>query len=553
MINQAGANYLISKEHRSEFKAAFPNSMAIAYPAYHRILKQKGYRDANLSLLTMSKRLRKHGLNLSWDDDDIKTWCEAKSSAMNSAIKTAVDEEMSLSRCKAELDKFDIDMPEPQIDSIYEPVFARLSCPKWWRRQVRKLQARELDQLSRDLKIVNRKDQIYISNEVLNRKRQQNTRNRKLLEAMVAENGEGQQYTLAELSDLSTSKPSNRRNELMVRLDGFQQYADKKGHVAMFYTVTCPSRFHVFSGFQENKKYKGEGVRSAQKYLSGVWSRVRAKFGRDGVRCYGFRVAEPHHDGCPHWHYLLWFESEQQAGKATAILRYYALQDSGDELGAKKYRFDKEKIDRSKGSAVAYIAKYISKNIDGYGVDADLYGHDAKQSAERICAWASCYGIRQFQQIGGASVTVWRELRRIRYGNGGERLGGLVEAAQANDWALYTELMGGGFVGREDQPVRAAYWLEYDPETGEDMSKPFTEYGDISKGKLFGVRCDGVHHLTREYVWEVKRWDSESKESSEQDDYLHQQYMGKVRVHDDIRRFKFWGFGGQSPTLEFYQ
>tara|TARA_R110001583_G_scaffold138880_1_gene290616 strand:- start:44728 stop:45072 length:345 start_codon:yes stop_codon:yes gene_type:complete len=92
-----------------------------------------------------------------------------------------------------------------------------------------------------------------------------------------------------------------------------------------------------------------------------------------------------------------------------AIISKYALQEDGNERGAKKHRFDMTSIDPEKGSAAGYIAKYISKNIDN-----DLYRNDAKPAASKIDAWSSLWGIRQFQQIGGPSVTVWRELRRLQ-------------------------------------------------------------------------------------------------------------------------------------------
>jgi hypothetical protein len=121
----------------------------------------------------------------------------------------------------------------------------------------------------------------------------------------------------------------------------------------------------------ENKRYDGTLPGQAQKYLTKVWSRIRAKLARQGIQPYGFRIAEPNHDGTPHWHLLVFVAPEHLADLQATIWKY-ALQDSPDKPGALKHRVDFKLIDAGKGTAAGYIAKYVAKNIDGYKLDSDL-------------------------------------------------------------------------------------------------------------------------------------------------------------------------------------
>ncbi len=130
---------------------------------------------------------------------------------------------------------------------------------------------------------------------------------------------------------------------------------------------------------------------------------ARAKLAREELGVYGIRVVEPHHDGTPHWHLLLFMQPGAEP-RVTGILREYAEAESPEELfdrwGYKTTaRFDVEKIDYSRGTAAGYVAKYISKNINGEqfardsveGDNLDHYGHDLSESAPRIEAWAATW------------------------------------------------------------------------------------------------------------------------------------------------------------------
>ena len=111
----------------------------------------------------------------------------------------------------------------------------------------------------------------------------------------------------------------------------------------------------------KNARYGGATPRDAQQWLCAMWARARAKLARLGVTMYGFRVAEPHHDGCPHWHALIWFKDQGAADQAAQVVRDYWLSDDGHERGAAQNRVNVKAMQA--GGAAGYIAKYIAKNV----------------------------------------------------------------------------------------------------------------------------------------------------------------------------------------------
>lgn len=320
-----------------------------------------------------------------------------------------------------------------------EQMLNRFCDAAWWRRALRK-RFRSVELAAIQAGQVHAKAGKYVSAKAMHRYARDKRRIAELLASLVAVNrSTGEMLPLDELAAQSLANPAHRRRAMMARIKGIEQYANAKGDVGVFLTITCPSRMHArhITG-AANERYDGTGPRAAHAHLCRVWRDAGRKLGHLGVNLYGLRVVEPHHDACPHWH-VLGFVKPEHEETVIQTMREYALRDSPNEPGAAERRFKVERIDPSKGSATGYVAKYVSKSIDGEGVEIDdETGASGKDAAMGVVAWARVFGIRQFQFFGVPAITPSRELFRLPSMNVPSR--GLVlahQATKANDYGTF--------------------------------------------------------------------------------------------------------------------
>ncbi|HCW3132599.1 replication endonuclease [Citrobacter freundii] len=355
----------------------------------------------------------------------------------------------------------------------------RMMAPEWWYLRLKRARDTQREHMAIAVGQVQKAASAYVSRKTLGEWIDQKKRNLEFFKKFDLLNDEGLRIALDSMVHRSVANPAIRRCELMVRMRGFEDMANEEGLAGEFYTITAPSRFHaVYSKGGFVSQWEGCTPQDTQRYLCGVWQKIRAALSRKDLRCFGFRVVEPHHDGTPHWHLLL-FMCPEDAKAIRRVIHTYACQEDAHELrsySARKARFCFKAIDPQKGSATGYIAKYISKNIDGYAMDGEKdekTGEDIKEMAKSVTAWASRWRIRQFQQIGGAPVTVWRELRRLRNQQlPNPKMDAVLAAADVGCWASYTQAQGGALVARRDLVVRLAYEItEQGNEYAEDVQR----------------------------------------------------------------------------------
>ncbi|HAW1021971.1 TPA: replication endonuclease [Escherichia coli] len=406
----------------------------------------------------------------------------------------------------------------------------RLTCAEWWKRKLWLLRREWREEQLRAACLVSRKTSPYLSQDALSEFRAQREKTRDFLKSFMLENEDGFTIDLETVYYAGVSNPVHRKAEMMATMKGAELIAESRGDIAVFLTVTCPSKYHATTeNGHPNPKWNGATMRDSSDYLVNTFfAAVRKKLNRDGLRWYGIRTVEPHHDGTVHWHMMV-FAHPEEIDTIVSHTRDIAIREDRYELGDDiTPRFKAEYVDGSKGTPTSYIATYIGKNLDSSAVDGidpktgkprvdHESGKSMAESVERAIGWARLHRVRQFQFFGIPSRQVWRELRRLasqmaRNPEGPQRLkddamDAVLAAADAGCFATYIEKQGGVLVPRKDYLIRTAY----------DLADELNDYGEQSV-QIYGIWSPLIGESSRVCThpdnWKLVRRKPEAEDSA---------------------------------------
>ncbi|RCR45195.1 phage tail tape measure protein [Escherichia coli] len=170
---------------------------------------------------------------------------------------------------------------------------ARMLCADWWYRKLWKMRCEWREEQLRAVCLVSKKASPYVSYEAVMHKREQRRKSLEFFRSHELVNEDGDTLDMEDVVNASSSNPAHRRNEMMACVKGLELIAEMRGDCAVFYTITCPSRFHsTLNNGRPNPTWTNATVRQSSDYLVGMFAAFRKAMHKAGLRWYGVRVTK---------------------------------------------------------------------------------------------------------------------------------------------------------------------------------------------------------------------------------------------------------------------
>jgi len=262
---------------------------------------------------------------------------------------------------------------------------------------------------------------------------------------------------------------------------GLDELTQRRGLLPVFLTMTLPPQHHPnprhgqpYAGLEwEDAPCPGE----TDAAMGGLWKQLRARLAADDIDLLGLRVVEPHQDGCPHLHAMMYLQDQEQSNRLDWHLQELCPEPVKGERIASKLMT----LDRTKARPATYVMKYLLKCLPAHE-DAAVHADGTVRDGDpdhlahyaEVQAWASERRLRRFAWLGLHGIrTTWQRIRAMTDDEIEYAPDAVQEAAHAmreGAWADALEAMGAIRAdGRER--VRLTYAVKKN-SYGEDVKRP---------------------------------------------------------------------------------
>jgi hypothetical protein len=196
---------------------------------------------------------------------------------------------------------------------------------------------------------------------------------------------------------------------------GTEEYARDLDYGCLFITLTVPGHMHANPG-NKNNTWDGTTIKEAHDYLAQKWKKFTNDLSRKKYNIkmskgdlFGYRAVEPHADGTPHWHVLIYSARKLLKGPILTLLKKH-FSDKSEALTTSFFPMNSE--DES-SPPISYIVKYLSGAVY-FDNNHIANNNDEQIKAQQIDAWKSAVRLRSFQRFGRtAPMTYWRLFRKF--------------------------------------------------------------------------------------------------------------------------------------------
>lgn len=389
------------------------------------------------------------------------------------------------------------ELEEPGPDNL------RRMCEKWWRRRLRKEAGLARQHLAAALGTIGKNGAPYADDYSLTRWREVQASAVAWAADRSLMSPDGKSFVAMKDVIASSAEASLMRLRTIAR--GLDELAERRGLVPIMITMTLPPEWHPNPSVGTKTWTPDKGPRETDEAMRSLLKRFRARLSKSKIQALGLRVWEPHKDGTPHLHALL-YVSDDQIAEVDRHLNALCPEPSPRARNRKgqviRVASDLKAIDRRKGRGSTYIMKYLQKALSaGAGDDTASQSSDDGDKDDQLAhyerhrAISSERGWRRWGFLGVHGIgRVWQRLLTSdgkELEDAPEVTRNIKSAMEDGRWADALELLG----AIRERGTKPAVTLDY-----EDVE---TAYGDFGK-RAIGLKTDDGWGLALSRGWTIE-------------------------------------------------